>query len=384
VAAGPNPGGHIFLGLKIREETNMIQRTITKAINHENLTEVEMTATMEEVLKGEAPAVQIGAFLTALRMKGETVEEITAAARVVRGTARRIDVSNQVVNIDREEINIDTETILDTCGTGGDGTNTFNISTATALVAAGAGVRVAKHGSRCVSSACGSADVLEQLGVNLDVPPTAVETCIREIGIGFLYEPLFNTSMAHIAEVRRQLGFRTLFNLLGPLTNPAGASIQVLGVYEPGLTEKMAGVLKNLGTREAFVFCGEGTLDEISVCGPTRISHLKDGALKTFELTPEELGLSRAALEAIRGGDARENARIIRRILEGEKGPRRDVVLLNAAAAFVAAGLDVDFKAGIERAAAAIDSRKAQQKLDGLIDFTQTCIHPVRSFGQRS
>jgi anthranilate phosphoribosyltransferase len=188
--------------------------------------------------------------------------------------------------------------------------------------------------------------------------------------------------MAHISEVRRQLGFRTLFNLLGPLTNPAGASIQVLGVYDPGLTEKMAGVLKNLGTREAFVFCGEGTLDEISVCGPTRISHLKDGALRTFELAPEDLGLPRAALEAIRGGDARKNAGIIRSILKGEKGPRRDVVLLNAAAAFVASGLDVDFKAGIERAAAAIDSRKAEQKLDALIDFTQTCVHPVRSFGR--
>jgi len=382
MAAGARTQRPYFLGIDVKEEKIMIQKATAKAINRENLTETEIAATMEEMLKGEALAVQIGAFLTALRMKGETVEEITAAARIVRGKARRIDVSHQVVNIDREEINIDAETILDTCGTGGDGTNTFNISTATALVAAGAGVRVAKHGSRCVSSACGSADVLEQLGVNLDVPPTAVETCIREIGIGFMYEPLFNTSMAHIAEVRRQLGFRTLFNLLGPLTNPAGASIQVLGVYDPELTEKMAGVLKNLGTREAFVFCGEGTLDEISVCGPTRISHLKDGALKTFELTPEDLGLPRAPLEAIRGGDARKNARIIRGILEGDKGPRRDVVLLNASAAFVAAGLDVDFRSGIERAADAIDSRKAEQKLNALIDFTQTCVHPVRSFGR--
>jgi anthranilate phosphoribosyltransferase len=357
----------------------MIKQSITKAIQRENLTESEMQATMEEMLNAAAPTALIGSFLTALRMKGETVEEITAAARVARGQARRIDVSNQLVNLDREEINLDDETILDTCGTGGDGTNTFNISTATALVAAGAGVRVAKHGSRCVSSACGSADVLEQLGVNLDVPPTAVETCIREIGIGFLYEPLFNTAMARIAEVRRALGFRTLFNLLGPLTNPAGASIQVLGVYDPDLTEKMAGVLNNLGTREAFVFCGEGTLDEISICGPTRMSHLKDHAIQTFEVTPDTLGLPRATLADIRGGSARENAQIIRDILRGTKGPRRDVVLVNSAAAFVAAGLDADFKTGIQRAAQSIDTGRAQQKLDALIDFSRSCTPSVRS-----
>ncbi len=357
----------------------MIKQAITKAINRDNLTEAEMTATLEEMLNAGVPAVQIGAFLTALRMKGETVEEITAAARVMRAKARKIVVSNHLVSLDREEINIDDETILDTCGTGGDSTNTFNISTATALVAAGAGVRVAKHGSRCVSSACGSADVLEQLGVNLDVPPTAVEACIREIGIGFLYEPLFNTAMARIAEVRRQLGIRTLFNLLGPLTNPGGASIQVLGVYDPDLTEKMAGVLKNLGTREAFVFCGEGTLDEISICGATRISHLKNQAIQTFELTPEAIGFPRATLVDIRGGSARENAQIIRSILRGDRGPRRDVVLANAAAAFVAAGLDPDFQAGILRAAQSIDTGKAEQKLDALIAFSRSCIQSVRS-----
>jgi anthranilate phosphoribosyltransferase len=334
------------------------------------------------MLNAAAPAVQIGAFLTALRMKGETVEEITAAARVTRARARKIDVSNRLVNLDREEINLDDETILDTCGTGGDATNTFNISTATALVAAGAGVRVAKHGSRCVSSACGSADVLEQLGVNLDVPPTAVEACIREIGIGFLYEPLFNTAMARIAELRRQLGIRTLFNLLGPLTNPGGASIQVLGVYEPELTDRMAGVLNNLGIREAFVFCGEGTLDEISVCGPTRISHLKNNAIQTCEVTPEALGFPRAAQADIRGGSARENAQIIRSILKGEKGPRRDVVLLNAAAAFVATGLDPDFQAGTRRAAESIDSGKAERKLDALIDFSRSCMQSVRSLAR--
>jgi anthranilate phosphoribosyltransferase len=369
----------MFLGRTQKEEMNMIKQAITKAIQCQNLSESEMQAAMEEMLNDGASPALVGSFLTALRMKGETVEEITAAARVARDQARRIDVSNHLVNLDREEINIDDETILDTCGTGGDGTNTFNISTATALVAAGAGLRVAKHGSRCVSSACGSADVLEQLGVSLDVPPTAVETCIREIGIGFLYEPLFNTAMARIAEVRRQLGFRTLFNLLGPLTNPAGASVQVLGVYDPSLTEKMAAVLKNLGTREAFVFCGEGTLDEISICGPTRVSHLKNKAIRTFEMTPDTFGLPRATQADIRGGSARENAQIIRDILRGEKGPRRDVVLVNAAAAFVAAGLDPEFKAGIQRAGQAIDSGQAAQKLDKLIDYSRSCIQPVRS-----
>jgi anthranilate phosphoribosyltransferase len=357
----------------------MIKKATIKAINRENLTEPEMQATMEEILTGKTTSAQVGAFLAAMRMKGETVEEITAAARVMREKARKIDVNNHLVNIDREEINADDETILDTCGTGGDGTHTFNISTATAFVAAGAGIRVAKHGSHCVSSACGSADVLVQLGVNLDVPPTAVESCIREIGIGFLYEPMFNTALAHVARARQELGLRTLFNLLGPLTNPAGATIQVLGVYEPGLTEKMALVLKNLGTREAFVVHGEGTFDEISICGPTRISHLKHGATTTFDLTPEDLGLRRAAKEAIRGGNARENACIVRSLLGGEKGPRRDVVLLNAAAAFVAAGLDGDFRAGIDRAAASIDSGKAGQKLDALIRFSTSCIQSVRS-----
>jgi len=360
----------------------MIKQTITKALNRENLSETEMRATMAEILNSTVPPSLIGAFLTALRMKGETVEEITAAARVVRDKARKIDVNTHVINLDREEINIDDETILDTCGTGGDGTNTFNISTATALVAAGGGLRVAKHGSRCVSSACGSADVLEQLGVQLDVPPTAVEACIREIGIGFLYEPIFNTAMGQIGEVRRQLGFRTLFNLLGPLTNPAGATIQVLGVYDPGLTEKMAAVLRNLGAHEAFVVCGEHTLDEISVCGPTRMSHLKGGKITTFELTPEALGFSRAALADIRGGSAKENAQIIRSLLTGEKGARRDIVLMNAAAAFVAAGLDLDFRAGIDRAADSIDSGRAAEKLEALIRFSRSCLQSVRSLAR--
>jgi anthranilate phosphoribosyltransferase len=357
----------------------MIKKATLKLIGRVDLSASEMAETMEDVLAGKATPAQIGAFLTALRAKGESVEEITAAARVIRAKSRRIQVSSQLVNIDREEINIDEETILGTSRTGGEGTNTFNVSTATAFVAAGGGVRVAKHGSRWVSSACSSADVLEQLGVNLDVPPTAVETCIREIGIGFLYESLFNTSLAHLAGARQDLGFRTLFNLLGPLTNPAGATTQVLGVYAPALTEKMALVLKNLGADQAFVVCGEVTFDEISICGPTLVSHLKYGKVTSFQMAPEDFGLPRAAPEAIRGGDARQNAQIVRSVLTGEKGARRDIVLVNAAAAFVAAGLDSDFRPGIDRAADSIDSGRAAEKLESLIRFSRSCLQSVRS-----
>jgi anthranilate phosphoribosyltransferase len=351
----------------------MIKEAIAKAIRREDLTQSEMEQSMDEIMTGQATPAQIGAFLTALRMKGETVDEIAGAARVMRAKATRIDVSNRLVNLDRDEINVEDETILDTCGTGGDGTNTFNVSTATALVAAGAGVRVAKHGNRAVSSVCGSADVLESLGVKLDIPPEAVASCIRKLGIGFLYAPLFHGAMKHAAAPRRELGIRTIFNLLGPLTNPAGATVQVLGVYDQSLTDKMARVLGKLGSREAFVVCGEGTFDEISICGPTRVSHLKDGGVETFEVSPEDFGFTRSTAEAIRGGDARANARIIRQLLDGERGPRRDMVLLNAAAAFMVAGLDRDLKAGIERAAGSIDSGRAREKLSSLIQYTQAC-----------
>jgi len=232
---------------------------------------------------------------------------------------------------------------------------------------------VAKHGNRAVSSLCGSADVLTNLGVKLDINHSSVESCIREVGIGFLYAPLFHGAMKYAAGPRQEIGLRTIFNLLGPLTNPAGATAQILGVYSPDLTEKMANVLGRLGTREAFVVCGEGTFDEISICGPTRISHLKDGSVSTFNITPEEYGFKRATPEAIKGGNSRENARIIRAILDGEKGAKRDMVLLNAAAAFMAAGLDGSFKEGIERAKDSIDSGRAREKLDSLVNFTQQC-----------
>lgn len=351
----------------------MIKESIAKVVCGHDLTEKEMQVSMEEIMTGKATNAQIGSLITALRMKGETVDEITGAARVMRAKAMKVHLNNHTVNIDRDEINVEDETILDTCGTGGDGTNTFNVSTATAFVAAGGGVKVAKHGNRAVSSRCGSADVLNNLGVKLDVNQSTVERCIRKVGIGFLYAPLFHGAMKYAAGPRQDIGLRTIFNLLGPLTNPAGATTQVLGVYALDLTEKMANVLGRLGAREAFVVCGEGTFDEISICGPTRVAHLKEGEVSTFDMTPEEYGLERATLQDIKGGSAKENARIIRDVLDGKKGPKRDMVLLNAAAAFVAAGLDDDFKEGIVRARDSIDSGQAREKLDSLIDFTQQC-----------
>lgn len=356
----------------------MIKNAIAKVVNRQDLTEAEMASVMDEIMTGETTPAQIGAFITALRMKGETVEEITGAAKVMRDKAGKINVNNHLVNIDRDEINAEDETLLDIVGTGGDGTRTFNVSTTTAFVAAGGGLRVAKHGNRAVSSLCGSADVLENLGVNLDINHADVERCVDEVGIGFLYAPSFHGAMKYAAQPRREIGLRTLFNLLGPLTNPARANVQVLGVYDPDLTEMMARVLNNLGTREAFVVCGEGTYDEISICGKTQLTHLKNGAFKTFDIEPENYGFSRAPAEAIQGGNAKRNAEIVHSILDGEKGPKREIVLLNAASAFVASGLDSDFKSGIERAEEVIDSGKASQKLQSLVDFTRGCTDFVR------
>ncbi len=356
----------------------MIKELISKVVNAEDLTEAEMAAAMEEIMTGTATPAQISAFITALRLKGETVDEITGAARVMRAKATKICVNNHLVNIDRDEINIDNETILDVVGTGGDGTRTFNVSTTAAFVAAGGGIKVAKHGNRAVSSLCGSADVLENLGVKLDITSTDVENCIKKIGIGFLYAPIFHGAMKHAAGPRKEIGIRSIFNLLGPVTNPAGASVQVLGVYEQSLTEKIALVLKRLGTKEAFVVCGEGTFDEISICGPTRVSHLKNNNVSTFEITPEQYCFKRAALEDIVGGNAKENAKIVRNILEGEKGPKRDMVLLNASAAFIVAGLCNDFDEGIKMAMDSIDSGKACGKLDKLIELTRQCKPVVR------
>ncbi len=341
----------------------MIKESVAKVVMNEDLSQSEMEGTMNEIMSGEATPAQIGAFITALRMKGETVEEITGAATVMRAKAAKIDITSLVTG----------GTILDTCGTGGDGTNTFNVSTATAFVAAGGGVTVAKHGNRAVSSKCGSADVLETLGVKLDIPHTDVAKCLKEVGIGFLFAPLFHGAMKYAAGPRQEIGLRTIFNVLGPLTNPAGATAQVLGVYDQSLTEKIAMVLGKLGTAQAFVVCGEGTFDEISITSPTRVSHLKDGKVQTFDITPEDFGFKRANIDAIKGGDTQENAEIIKRILEGEKGPKRDMVVFNTGAAFAAAGLDSDIEKGIQRAIDSIDSGKAKEKLNELLLFTQSC-----------
>jgi anthranilate phosphoribosyltransferase len=357
----------------------MIKKFISKVVRGDDLTEIEMEKAMDEIMSGTATPAQIGSFITALRLKGESVDEIAGAAKAMRAKATKICGNNHIVNIDRDEINIEDETILDIVGTGGDGTRTFNVSTTTAFVAAGGGIKVAKHGNRAVSSICGSADVIENLGVDLDLTSTDVERCINEVGIGFLYAPIFHGAMKYAAGPRREIGIRSIFNLLGPVTNPAGASVQVLGVYEPSLTDKMAHVLKRLGTKEAFVVCGEGTFDEISICGPTRVSHLKDDSIHTFQMTPEVYGFKRAALEEIVGGDAKENARIIRNILDGEKGPKREMVLLNASAAFMTTGLCDNFRDGIEIAMDSIDSGKACKKLDKMIEFTRQCKPFIRN-----
>jgi len=348
----------------------MLKQAIQKVVSRSDLSEKEMEAAMEVIMTGQATPAQIGAFITALRLKGETIEEITGAARVMRRKATRIRVKDDQINIDRDEINLDLETIIDTCGTGGDGTNTFNVSTTTAFVVAGCGLRVAKHGNRSVSSLCGSADVIESLGVNLDVPPEVVEKCLNQVGIGFLYAPALHGAMKHAIGPRREIGIRTIFNILGPLTNPAGANVQVLGVYEKDLTPVLAEVLGKLGSRSAFVVYGEGSLDEISIAGKTQLSELKDGRVDTYTIEPEDFGLPRANLDDIRGGDAQENAGIILSVLKGEPGARRDIVLLNAAAALLAAGRATDFPDGITQAAEAIDSGRALEKLEGMKKIT--------------
>jgi anthranilate phosphoribosyltransferase len=294
--------------------------------------------------------------MAALATKGETATELAGAARSMRRKALRIQAPGT--------------TVVDTCGTGGDAAGTFNISTTTALVVAGCGITVAKHGNRSVSSQCGSADVLEALGVNLDLHPEVVEEALAEIGIGFLFAPLYHGAMRHVAGARRDLRVRSIFNMLGPLTNPAGATCQLLGVYAPQLTEMFAAALRRMGTRRAFVVHGHDGLDEISVCAATRVSELRDGQVRTYELSPETFFENPADPKELAGGDAAANAEITRGVLAGERGARRDVVLINAAAALVAAGAAADLTAGVERAAAAIDEGAAADKLAQLVRFS--------------
>lgn len=330
----------------------MIKEAISKLIEKEDLAESEAEAVIHQIMQGDATTSQIGAFLTALRMKGETIAEITGCARAMRSNAIHV-TTNQ-------------ELLLDTCGTGGDSAGTFNISTAISLIAAGTGVAVAKHGNRSVSSRCGSADLFEALGVKIDLGPEGVAKCIDEIGIGFLFAPLFHPAMKYAAAPRREIGIRTIFNILGPLANPAAVSAQLVGVYAPELTESIAKVLDSLGIHQAIVVHGGG-LDELSTTSTNKVSHLANGQITTYYFDPGELGFPPASLEELTGGTPQENAKIVLGLLHGESGAKRDIVLLNTAGALVAAGKVKDFKTGTAIAAESIDSGQALKKLEQLI-----------------
>ncbi len=348
----------------------MIKEATGKAVLKRDLTEEEMKEVMEEITKESASDAQIASFITALRMKGETPEEITAAAKVIKSKFSMIHSGNDVVCVDREEITVERETILSTAKGLTEETNIFNISTATAFVVAGDGLRVAKYGRRSFSPLCGCADVIEALGINLDMTSTQLERCIKEIGICFLYEPFIQNGLGRVIALREKIGIRTIFNLLDPLINPAGAKVQVLGVYEPNLTETMATVLKNLGIKNGLVFHGEDTLDEISITGKTKVTEFKDGRIKTYHIKPEDFGLKRGKLVEIKGGTKKQNAEIILEILKGDRGAKRDITVLNAAAVFMIAGRAKDFPEGIELANQSIDSGEACNKLERLIEFT--------------
>ncbi len=339
-----------------------IKEAIAQLVEKSDLTEENMVDVMNEIMSGETTDAQIGSFITALRMKGESVEEITGAVRVMRDKATPI-----ASGVDTSDGGI----LVDTCGTGGDGSGTFNVSTTTAFVVAGAGVPVAKHGNRSVSSNCGSADVLEAAGVSLGIDADRIGECIREVGIGFLFAPALHGAMKYAIGPRKEMGIRTIFNILGPLTNPAGANVQVLGVFDGGLTEPLARVLGKLGSKRAVVVHGEGNLDELTVTGKTRVSELKDGEVNTYSIDPEELGFARADIADLQGGvDAAESAAQMRAVLGGEKGAKRDMVLLNSGAALMVAGSAADLQEGIELAAATIDSGKALAKLDHLVSYS--------------
>jgi anthranilate phosphoribosyltransferase len=334
----------------------MIVAAIGKLVEQHDLTEEEAAQAMRQIMEGGATAAQIAAFLIALRSKGETIEEITGCTRVMREKATTIRAPYP--------------NVVDTCGTGGDGSHTFNISTTAAFVVAGAGVPVAKHGNRAMSSRCGSADLLQALGVAIELSPERAETCLAEVGITFLFAPLFHSAMKHAIGPRREIGVRTIFNILGPLTNPAGAKRQLLGVSQQQFAEPMARVLGNLGSARAFVVHGADGLDEITISGDTHVVMLDEGQISSCTITPEQFGLRRAPLGAVAGGDASQNAAITMAVLEGKPGPHRDVVLLNAAAALTVAGSAVDLETGLRLAAQSIDSGAALEKLRRLQRFT--------------
>jgi len=342
-----------------------IKKAFQKIVSGEDLSENEMYAVINGIMSGEVNPVLIGSFLTGLRIKGETVDEITGAVRVMREKVTPIDTG-----VDMNGGGI----VVDTCGTGGDGSGTFNVSTTSAFVVAGCGITVAKHGNRAVSSSCGSADVLESFGVNLDLSPQQVGDCIKVNNIGFLFAPALHGAMKHAIGPRKEIGIRTIFNILGPLTNPAGANVQVLGVFSEELIVPLAEVLGKLGSKRALVVHGEGNLDELTITGKTSIAEYNNGSVSTYQITPEQFGLARASIDELKGGrDAKESAQTMRNILEGKKGARRDMVLLNAGAALMAADGAEDISAGIIRAAECIDSGKAAATLDALITFSQSC-----------
>jgi len=355
----------------------MILDALHRLANHgPSLDRGEARAVMGEVLSGKCTDAQIAALLVALRMKGETVEEIVGFAEAIRAAAAPLPIrgaeSLAVSGTGRDALAEESpeESLVDTSGTGGDASGTFNISTVTALVAAGAGVRVAKHGNRSISSKCGSADVVEALGINIQLSPERAAQCLREVGICFLYAPNLHPAMKQVQTVRRELRMRTMFNLLGPLTNPACASGQVVGVYSLDLVEKLAEALSMLGLHRALVVHGLDGLDEITITEKTRVAEAREGSVRSYEVEPEEFSMVRATLQEIAGGDAPENAAIIRAILGGEKSPRRDVVLLNAAAALVAAGRADHIADGVPLAAESIDSGAAAGRLEALARFT--------------
>ncbi|KIL41593.1 anthranilate phosphoribosyltransferase [Gordoniibacillus kamchatkensis] len=341
-----------------------IQQAIGKLLGGQALDRQEARSVMTEVMEGAATPAQIGSLLTALRIKGETEEEITGFAEIMRQMAT--------------PVRTESTNLLDTCGTGADGADTINVSTAAAIVAAAGGVRVAKHGNRAASSKCGSADVLEALGVTIALSPEQARECLERIGICFMFAQVYHQSMKHAAGPRRDLGFRTVFNLLGPLTNPAGADRQLLGVFDRAKTETLAAVLRELNVKRALVVASLDGLDEISVSAPTKVTELKNGDIRTFELTPADLGLAESPLAAVKGGDAAHNAAVIRRVLQGEKGACRDIVVANSAASFYVTGKTDTMREGAELAARVIDSGEALAKLEQLIQVTGELNHVFR------
>lgn len=344
-----------------------VNEAAEKLERREHLAREQARAVMRQLFSGEVPDGEIVRFLSALREKGETAEELVGFAEEMRAQAQE---TLRSVGVNLEDV-ARRGPLLDTCGTGGDGQGTFNVSTAAALVAAAAGAPVAKHGNRSISSRCGSADVLEALGVTLDLPLQRIPECLEKVGMVFLFAPRLHLSMKHVMNARRSLRTKSVFNLLGPLTNPLRATVQLVGIYDRDKTEMMAHALLAVGTERAFVVASHDGVDEISTAGPTRLSEVKDRAVRTQEVAPEDFGLPRATAGAFQGGDATANARILRQVLEGERGPYRDVVLANASAALVAAGKAADFHEGAQMAGAALDSGAARRTLSSLIDFTK-------------